>query len=417
MFIDRVRIKVVAGAGGNGCTSFRREKYVPLGGPNGGDGGHGGDINIVAASRLGTLQDLRYHSTWQGNRGVHGKGSDMHGKCADAIDIPVPIGTIVRDFHTGEILADLVEDEEIYLAAHGGKGGKGNARFVSATNKAPRFNEAGEPGEVQEFLLELKLLADVGIVGLPNAGKSTFLSHVTEANPKIGDYPFTTISPNLGVVSLSEHRSFTVADIPGIIEGAAQGKGLGHDFLRHIERTKVLLFFIDPSDVDPVETLALLEKELSEHSEKFNSKPRVVAFTKGDVTENRESYDRLKEYFDHPFLISSATGAGLNELQEHLWETLEHYNRIQEGLEPEPEPDVEFTYESPFTIHETDNGFVVEGKKVVRAVRMTHFENDEAVVHLGHKLKKMGLYKALHRLGAQEGQSIFIGDVEMEYRE
>jgi GTP-binding protein len=417
MFIDRVRIKVVAGAGGNGCTSFRREKYVPMGGPNGGDGGDGGDICIIAASRLGTLQDLRYHSTWQGNRGVHGKGSDMHGKCADALHIPVPKGTIVRDFHTGEILADLVDEDQTYIAANGGKGGKGNARFTSATNKAPRFNEAGEPGEVKEFLLELKLLADVGIVGLPNAGKSTFLSRVTEANPKIGDYPFTTTSPNLGVLSLSDFRSLTVADIPGIIEGAAEGKGLGHDFLRHIERTKVLLFFIDPSDTDPVETLNLLENELAEYSEKFSERPRVVAFTKGDVTENRKSFEELKEKFDHPFLISSATGEGLNELQEYIWEALEKYNRILEGLEPEPEPDVEFTYESPFTIRETNEGFVVEGKKVVRAVRMTHFENEEAVVHLGHKLKKMGLYKALHRLGAQEGQSIYIGDVEMEYRE
>lgn len=417
MFIDRVRIKVFAGAGGNGCTSFRREKYVAQGGPNGGDGGDGGDVIFVASSRLGTLLDLRYHPEWRGNRGVHGMGSDMHGKRGEDLIIEVPAGTVIKDQETEEVLADLVEDGESYLAARGGKGGKGNARFSTSSNRAPHFHENGEPGEAVELQLELKLLADVGIVGLPNAGKSTFLAAVSAATPKIADYPFTTLTPNLGVVTLGDYRSMTIADIPGIIEGAAQGKGLGHDFLRHIERTKVLLFFVDPMFGDPVETVEILESELLEHSTEFAKQPRVLAFTKADVTENREAFETLKQTYPNSVLISSASHEGVPELLELLWITLERYNQ-QLAEEPvEEEPGVEYTYEAPFTIEPWGEGYRVDGKKVLRAVRMTNFENEEGIRHLDSVLKKMGLYKALHRLGAENGDTIYVGDMELEYQD
>lgn len=417
MFIDRVRIKIFAGAGGNGCTSFLREKYVSNGGPNGGDGGKGGDVLIVAASRLGTLEDVRYHSEWRGNRGTHGQGSAMHGKGGEDVIILVPAGTVVKDRHTEETLADLVEDGQTYVAANGGQGGKGNARFATSTNRAPKFHEQGEPGEVVELQLELKLLADVGIVGLPNAGKSTFLAAVSNATPKIADYPFTTLTPNLGVVSVGEFRSFVIADIPGIIEGAAQGKGLGHDFLRHIERTKVLLYFVDTLTQDPEETVAILDKELAEHSSEFALRPKVLAFTKSDITENREAYETLREVYPNSKLISSVTGDHIPELLELLWATLERYNLEQAGLLEEFVPEVEYNYDAPFMVEEWGGGYRVDGKKVLRVVRMTDFENEEGLRHLDKVLKKMGLYTALQRMGAVEGDTIFVGDIEMEYRE
>lgn len=417
MFIDRVRIKLTAGAGGNGCTSFRREKYVAHGGPNGGDGGAGGDILIVAASRLGTLQDLRYHSDWRGKRGVHGMGSDMHGKRGEDVLIQVPVGTVVKDRHTEEVLSDLTEDGQSYMASKGGKGGKGNARFATSTNKAPQFHETGEPGGFIELQLELKLLADVGLVGLPNAGKSTFLSAISAANPKIADYPFTTLTPNLGMVDLGDYRTMTVADIPGIIEGAAQGKGLGHDFLRHIERTKVLLYFADAMFEDPRETFATLERELLEHSEEFAHRPKIFAFTKADLPENQESFEELKGEFPGAYLISSVTGEGVKELLEGAWAALEQYNRELAGEKVEEPPGVEYTFEAPFTIEPVTNGFSIEGKRVTRAVRMTDFSNEEGLQHLDRVLTKMGLFKALHKMGASEGDTIYIGDAEMEYRE
>ncbi|MFP6581391.1 MAG: GTPase ObgE [Candidatus Hydrogenedentota bacterium] len=417
MFIDRVRIKVEAGGGGKGCTSFRREKYVSHGGPNGGDGGDGGDVLIVAASRLGTLQDVRYHPEWRGNRGAHGMGSDMHGKGGEDLTILVPAGTVVKDRETGEILADLVEDNEIYIAAHGGQGGKGNARFATSTNRAPQFHEQGEPGELVELQLELKLLADVGIVGLPNAGKSTFLAAVSKATPKIADYPFTTLTPNLGVVTLGEYRSLVIADIPGIIEGAAQGKGLGHDFLRHIERTKVLLYFVDSLFQEPAETFAILENELLEHSAEFAKRPKILAFTKSDITENREAFETMRKTFPDSVLISSVSGDGIPELLELLWTTVERYNReLEEGAD-EAEPEVEYTFDAPFTVDACEGGYEIGGKKVIRAVRMTDFENEEGLRHLDKVLKKMGLYKALQRMGAKDGDTIFVSDIEMEYRE
>ena len=414
MFVDRVRIKVIAGGGGDGCCSFRREKYVPLGGPNGGDGGDGGDVFVVASDQLSSLLDIRYHAHWKGKRGQHGKGKDCHGRTGNEVQIPVPVGTIVRDFETRELLGDLTENEQRFCVGNGGKGGKGNARFFCSANRAPKFAELGEPGEDREYLLELKLIADVGIVGLPNAGKSTLLSHISAARPKIADYPFTTLSPNLGVVDLGQFRTLTIADIPGIIKGAAQGKGLGHDFLRHIERTRVLLFLIDLGDEDPLETRTTLEAELAEYSDVFLGKPRLYALNKADVTENREVFARLNDSFGEVSAISAVTGEGLSALMERLWDAVE-MSKVAVEVETDIPAEREYTYAAPYHIEEMPGGFKVSGKRVVRVVRMTDFENEEAVRHLQYTLDQMGLFKALKRLGAQEGQTITIGEIEMDY--
>jgi len=413
MFVDQVRIKITAGSGGNGCCSFRREKYVPRGGPNGGDGGNGGSAYFVATRQKQSLIDLKYHSHWKAERGQHGMGKDCHGKTGRDALIPVPLGTLIKEFKTGDLLDDLVVEGQRFLAARGGKGGRGNARFVSSSNKAPSFAELGEPGQETEYLLELKLIAEVGIVGLPNAGKSTLLSAISAARPKIADYPFTTLTPNLGVVMLSDHRTLTVADIPGIIEGAAEGKGLGHDFLRHIERTKVLLFLIDLGDENPAETRGLLETELKQYSDLFENRPRVYALNKADLPENRERFEHVAGEFENPFLISAATGQGVQPLLEHVWQIAERLR-----IETEPEiriPEREYRYEPPYTIKEAADGFRVKGRAIEQAVRMTDFENEEAVRHLHSRLQRAGVFRALQKLGAQEGQTIHIGDTELEY--
>jgi GTP-binding protein len=414
MFVDRTRIRVTGGAGGNGCCSFRREKYVPRGGPNGGDGGNGGSVYFVADSRYTSLLDLRFHAHWKGGSGVHGQGSDCHGKTGEDAFIHVPPGSVIKDADTEEVVADLTEDGARFLAARGGRGGKGNARFVTSVDRAPRFAEKGEPGEDHRYLVELKVIAEVGLVGLPNAGKSTFLASVSAARPKIAGYPFTTLSPNLGVAPLSDYRTLTIADIPGIIEGAAEGKGLGHDFLRHIERTKVLLFLIDLGDEDPAVTRDILEKELAQHSDVFARRPKVFALNKADVPENRARFEMVAKSFDNPWIISGVTGEGVGDLLEHLWGLVDRL-KSDEGLEEVPQQDVEFVFEPPFQIAKTDNGFEVEGKAVQRAVIMTNFDNEEAVRHLHKRFQRMGLLKALKRLGAKEGDMIVIGDTELEY--
>ncbi|GMW00474.1 MAG: GTPase Obg [Candidatus Hydrogenedentota bacterium] len=413
MFVDRARIKVTGGHGGDGCCSFRREKFIPFGGPNGGDGGRGGDVVFRAESQLQSLLDVRFHAHWKGNAGMNGEGSDRHGKRGEPSYISVPVGTIIKRFETEEVLADLNEHGATFLAANGGKGGRGNPRFATRTNKAPHFAEKGEPGEESEFLLELKVMAEVGLVGLPNAGKSTFLAAVTSAQPKIADYPFTTLSPNLGVAPLSDHRTLMIADIPGIIEGASEGKGLGHDFLRHIERTRVLLFIIDLGDPDPEATRDTLLHELESYSPALLERPRFYALNKSDVTENRERFELLKDRFDRPYLISGYTGEGVEELVETLWETVDRLrNQVEE---PEVEEGREYVFEAPFTIQKAPDGFVIEGKRIIQMVRMTDFGNEEAIRYFQIQLKKLGIMKALKRLGAVEGQTIHIGPVELVY--
>ncbi|MFA6241836.1 MAG: GTPase ObgE [Candidatus Hydrogenedentales bacterium] len=414
MFVDHARVRVTGGAGGNGCVGFRREKYVPRGGPDGGDGGDGGDVVFVADARLTSLLDLQYRSHWRGEGGVHGKGSDCHGRGGIPLEVLVPLGTQVFAYDTGELKADLTEPGQRFLAGKGGRGGKGNARFATSTQRAPHFAERGEPGDDVEYLLELKTIAEVGLVGLPNAGKSTFLAAVTAARPKVADYPFTTLSPNLGVTSLSDYRTLTIADIPGLIEGAAQGKGLGHDFLRHVERTKVLLFLIDLGDPDPVGTRDLLERELAEYSPHFAKRPRVYVLNKADIPENRQRFKEVAPSFDNPWLISGVTGEGSVALIEHLWAVVDRVRREEAGMVV-PTVEYEYTFSAPFTIERAPSGFRIDGAAAIRAVRMTDFTNDEAVLHLQKKLAQMGVMKALKRMGAKAGESIHIGDAELEY--
>lgn len=414
MFVDRARIKVKGGAGGNGCMSFRREKYVPRGGPDGGDGGNGGDVVIVADSRLDSLLDIQFHSTWRGEPGGHGSGQKRHGKNGDEVEIRVPPGTVVYLWEDDLPLAELLEEGQRFVASRGGRGGRGNARFATSTNRAPRFAEKGEPGDEIEYRLELKTIAEVGLVGLPNAGKSTFLAAATAAMPKIADYPFTTLSPNLGVAYLSDYRRLTLADIPGIIEGAAEGKGLGHDFLRHIERTKVLLFLIDLGDPDPAATRAVLESELEQYAPAMLDKPRVYVLNKSDIQENRERFKSVARDFSEPFLISAATGEGVPEVLEHLWQIVDRLRH--EEPEPEELPGREYTYEAPYTIEPAVGGFRLEGRALMRAAKMTNWDNEQAVRHFQQRLRRMGVLRALKRMGAEEGQSVFIGDVELEYQ-
>ncbi|RMH77092.1 MAG: GTPase ObgE [Calditrichaeota bacterium] len=326
VFIDYVKIHVKGGQGGSGCVSFRREKFIPKGGPDGGDGGRGGSVILEVDPQLHTLIDYKYHARYEAPRGEHGKGSNQHGRKGEDIILKVPPGTVVKDAHTGEVLTDLTEEGQRFVAAQGGRGGRGNARFVTPTHRSPREWEVGEPGEERDIVLELKLIADVGLVGKPNAGKSTLLAAISAARPKIADYPFTTLQPNLGIIKYQDHRSFVMADIPGLIEGAHEGRGLGLQFLRHIERTRIVLYLIDPEDPeveDPRETFAVLHKELEAYSSTLAEKPAAIVLTKQDIWQ-RDWLAELKDAFPHPVLaISAVAKIGLETLKHHLWNELE----------------------------------------------------------------------------------------------
>jgi GTP-binding protein len=338
-FIDEAKIYVKAGDGGRGCVSFRREKYVPRGGPNGGDGGNGGDVIMIAKRNMSSLLDHRYQQHYRAKRGEHGRGKDQHGKNSENLLIPVPMGTIVKDFETGEFLGDLTENNQELVVAKAGRGGKGNARFVSSVNQAPKIAEPGGEGEEKTLKLELKLLADVGLLGFPNAGKSTLISTISAARPKIADYPFTTLVPNLGVVSYGDGQTFIIADIPGLIEGAHKGAGLGIQFLRHIERTKILIHLLDLSPItnrDPIEDYETMNKELKAYSEELSRKPQILALNKIDITEAREDLERIEKHFSDLGIktipVSSATGEGTKDL---IWEVVRYLEELKVTQESE----------------------------------------------------------------------------------
>jgi GTP-binding protein len=331
-FVDSAEINVTAGHGGSGCVSFRREKYVPKGGPNGGDGGRGGHIIFKASSNLNTLLDFKYQRQYIAKRGQHGMGQEMHGKNAADMIMPVPIGTTIKDIETGEILDDLTKNGQEFMAAKGGRGGQGNVHYKSATRQEPRHSQPGEDGEERKLLLELKLMADIGLLGLPNAGKSTLISAISAARPKIADYPFTTLKPSLGVVPYGEYSSFVIADIPGLIEGAHEGVGLGFRFLKHVERTSMLLHLVDISvmaEGDPVENLEKINKELELYSEELMKKEQTVAATKLDIKGDGEKLDKLEQYCKDKnynfFPICAVTGEGLNELRAYLGEKVKKH--------------------------------------------------------------------------------------------
>ncbi len=334
-FIDEAKIYVKAGDGGRGCVSFRREKYVPRGGPDGGDGGNGADVILIARRNMSSLLDHRYQQHYKAKRGVHGKGKDQHGKNAEDLFIPVPMGTMIKDFESGAFYGDLTEEGQTLVVAKGGRGGKGNARFVTPTNQAPKEAQPGTPGQEKTLKLELKLLADVGLLGFPNAGKSTLISRVSAARPKIADYPFTTLVPNLGVVSYGDGATFILADIPGLIEGAHEGAGLGIQFLRHIERTKILVHLLDLSPMtqrDPIEDYAAMNRELNSYNEELSKTPQIVALNKIDITEAREILETIEKHFSDlgikTFPISSATGEGTKEL---VWEVAKQVEKLRQA--------------------------------------------------------------------------------------
>lgn len=422
--IDRVIIEVRGGDGGDGCIAFRREKHVPRGGPSGGDGGRGGNVVLVASESVTTLIDQYYSQHYAAERGEHGKGKLCHG--ADGADrrVLVPVGTLVYDADTDELIADLNRPGMAVVVARGGRGGRGNAAFKSSTYRAPRVAEKGEPGEYRRLRLEVRLIADVGLVGFPNAGKSTLLARVSDARPKIADYPFTTLEPQLGVVRLGPEENFVLADLPGLIEGAHRGVGLGHDFLRHVERTALLLHVVDLAAVDgrdPVEDFHTINAELRAYSAELARRPQLIVLNKSDLPQAQSNLPRVLEALEGKplFVVSAATGEGVPELMRAAYRSLQELRRIQAEEESPPEsPErVEWRPRGGLTVFREGSGFRVESEAVQRAVVMTDFENEEAVWLLHRRLERMGLFRALQRAGAQEGDPVFIGEMELEYSE
>lgn len=421
-FIDRVKIYVQAGTGGNGTVAFRREAHVPKGGPSGGDGGRGGSVIFVATNSLSTLLDLRYYREYKAQNGEKGHAKKMHGADADDLVIRVPVGTCVYDDDTGNIIADITKDGQRAVIAKGGRGGRGNARFASSRNPAPKICENGEPGEKFNLRVELKLLADVGLVGFPSVGKSTLLSVVSKARPQIADYHFTTIVPNLGVVQVKDGRSFVMADLPGLIEGASQGKGLGHQFLRHIERCRVIVHVIDMSGSegrDPYEDYVTINKELGEYEYRLLERPQIIVANKMDGDEAEENLKKFKEKLGDQkvFPIIAPIHEGIDAVLYAVADALEtapdFFNQEEE------QESVLYTYkeeEKPFTIHNKGNGvWEVTGKKVERLVQMASFTTDDGFQRFALQIRNMGIDDALREAGCEDGDTVRLYDFEFEF--
>ena len=427
MFTDYVKIYAAAGKGGNGAISFRHEKYVAAGGPDGGDGGKGGNVYFRVDKNANTLVEFRYQKKFKAENGENGQGARKYGKSGKDLYINVPIGTIVKDANTNEVLADLSEPEEEVLILKGGRGGLGNSHFATSTRQAPRFAQDGEPGEEKELILELKLLADVGLVGFPNVGKSTFLSVVTSATPKIANYHFTTIDPNLGVVKSKYGDSFVIADIPGIIEGASEGAGLGIHFLRHIERTRLLLHFIDVSGSEgrnPVDDYKEINSELEKYSKKLAKRKQIIVANKSDLLlEDDENFAKLKKIAEKDnrpiFKISAATGDGIEELMDYVSKTLKTLpkeNLIEVSNEHEKVYKLDYKSEN-YTITKIGKVYVVEGEKVDRIIRRVNITDNESLYYLHKKLDEIGLNQELKKRGIKDGDTVKIGNYEMVWED
>lgn len=419
MFVDVAKIYVKAGNGGNGAMSFRHEKYVPNGGPDGGDGGKGGDVIFVVDSGLRTLLDFRYKRKFTAEPGGAGAKKKKHGKNGSDIVVHVPPGTVVRDADTGRVMADLTQPGQRRVIAYGGRGGKGNMHFATSTRQAPRFSIDGIPGEEYWVTLELKSIADVGLIGYPNVGKSTILSVLTSATPKIGDYPFTTLTPNLGVVDADE-RSFVLADIPGLIDGAAQGVGLGHDFLRHIERTRLLLHVLDGSGRegrDPIDDFEAINRELAEFSKELAGRPQMVLVNKADLPAAQEAYPSIRDYMaerDIPvYLTSAANHEGFETLIYTIADRLEEIPIPEITVEEEPagEP------EDPFTIENDEGVYVVSGPAVDRLMARVNLDDTQSLQYFQRMLIRQGIIKGLRKAGVNEGDTVRIKDMEFDFIE
>lgn len=429
MFVDQVKIYVKGGDGGNGMVAFRREKYVPKGGPAGGDGGKGGDVIFIVDEGLRTLMDFRYQRHFKATKGENGRSKSQHGKNAEDLVVKVPPGTVVKDDNTGEVIADLVRHGERAVIAKGGRGGRGNIRFATSRNPAPEIAENGEPGQERYIVLELKVLADVGLVGFPSVGKSTLLSIVSSARPKIAEYHFTTIVPNLGVVETEDGRSFVMADLPGLIEGAHQGAGLGLQFLRHIERTRVIVHVIDMGAVegrDPYQDFLTINKELREYNLRLTERPMMIAANKMDMPGAEENLEKFKEQLqeDIPiFPISAVTQSGIRELLFAIADTLENTPEFPLHHVEEDETINRVVYkhekaEQDFIItRDSDGVFVLSGEKIEKLFKMTDFTHDESVRRFSRQLRGMGVDDALRERGAKDGDIVRLLDFEFEFIE
>lgn len=430
MFVDQVKISLKAGDGGNGITAYRREKYVPFGGPAGGDGGKGASVVFEVDEGLRTLLDFRYQRHFKASKGENGQSSNMHGKNAEDLVLKVPPGTIIKNVKTDEVLADLVEDGQRAVVAKGGRGGRGNSRFATPRNPAPDFSEKGEPGEELDVSLELKLLADVGLVGFPSVGKSTLLSIVSKAKPKIGAYHFTTIKPNLGVVSTPDQRSFVMADLPGLIEGASDGVGLGHQFLRHVERTKVIVHMIDMSGSEgrePIEDYKVINQELAAYEQRLEDRPQIVVANKMDLPESQDNLILFKEEIgeDVPVIpVSTITRDNIDQLLYAIADKLEEYKDVDFTVEEEESVGINRVLykhtpsQDKFTISRDDDGaYVVSGNAIERMFKMTDFNSDPAVRRFARQMRSMGIDDALRERGCKNGDIVRILGGEFEFVE
>ena len=419
MFLDKSRIKILSGKGGNGIVAWRREKYVDKGGPAGGNGGKGGDVYLVATEDMSTLMDFQYQSVFKAENGENGYIKTQHGKCGKDLYLRVPVGTVVRDLETDKIIADLNTPGQTILVAQGGRGGRGNACFATSQKRAPQYCEPGENGIERTLELDLKLLADVGLLGMPNAGKSTLISSVSSAKPKIADYPFTTLVPNLGVVKKDNGDGYVIADIPGLIEGASEGIGLGHEFLRHVERCRFLIHLVDLTKEDPMQNYKIINEELKKHSEQLSKVYQVVALNKIDSVDEelrQEYYNEFKKVADDVFMISAATRENLKEFMYFVAQKVEEIPKPVLEIEVEEDLAATDNDDSAYSVYKVDkHTFVIEGGKIFRLANVTDGRNTEQLYRFQNILKSMGVFDALKAAGVQEGDVVKIGHLEFDY--
>lgn len=418
-FVDKTKIRVVSGRGGNGMVAWRREKYVDKGGPAGGDGGRGGDVYLVADENMSTLMDFKHKSVFKAEAGENGGIKNMHGACAKDLYIKVPVGTVVKDVKTGNIIADLKTHDQKALVAKGGRGGRGNARFATAQKRAPQFCEPGEPSIERELFLELKLIADVGLLGMPNAGKSTLISRISSAKPKIADYPFTTLIPNLGVVKKRSGDGYVVADIPGLIEGASEGVGLGFDFLRHVERCRFLLHVIDSTEENPFENYKKINLELAKHSEHLANLYQIVVLNKIDAIDDdrkNELLNQFKAVASDVFEISAVTGENVERLLDFVGDKVDEIPKVETEIVVEEDLGAYYNDDSAFEIFKVaKDTFIIEGGKIERIAGVTDERNTEQVIRFQNILKGMGVFEALSQKGIKDGDTIIIGHLEFVF--
>lgn len=418
-FLDKTKIRIVSGRGGNGMVAWRREKYVDKGGPAGGDGGKGGDVYLIADENMSTLMDFKYKSVFKAQCGENGGIKNCHGHWAKDLFIKVPIGTVVKDVKTGNIIADLTRHEQKVLVAKGGRGGRGNARFATSQKRAPQFCEPGEPPIERELILELKLIADVGLLGMPNAGKSTFISRISSAKPKIADYPFTTLIPNLGVVKKHSGDGYVVADIPGLIEGASDGVGLGHDFLRHVERCRFLVHIVDITEENPIENYEKINLELEKHSEKLANLYQIIALNKIDSVDEekkQELYNEFKNRNKDVFLISAVTGENLEDLLNFMSQKVDEIEKPQSEIVVEEDLGAYNNDDSAFEIVKAAKDvYIISGGKIGRLAQVTDERNSEQVIRFQNILTGMGVFDKLKEMGIKDGDTVITGHLEFAY--